>query len=102
MFFTKPDLVLLHPPSICDFRKMLTIPGPISDLVPSGPLRDVFIGFTFIGEYLERNGINVRVVNLCQPHVGKGQFRRGEIYRQARTARLRHRLPLAAPLPRGY
>jgi B12-binding domain/radical SAM domain protein len=75
MFFTKPDLVLLHPPSIYDFRRMLTIPGPISDLVPSGPFFEMYpIGFTFIGEYLERNGINVRVVNLANRMLEKAGF----------------------------
>ena len=75
MFFTKPDLVLLHPPSIYDFRRMLTIPGPIADLIPSGPFFEMFpIGFTSIGEYLERSGINVRVVNLASRMLEKPDF----------------------------
>ncbi len=75
MFFTKPDYVLLHPPSIYDFRRMLTIPGPIADLVPSGPFFEMFpVGFTYIGEYLERNGINVQVVNLATRMLEKPDF----------------------------
>lgn len=67
MFFTKPDLVLLHPPSVYDFRHMAIVPSPISDLVPSTPVFEMYpIGFTFLGEYLERNGINTRIVNLAQ------------------------------------
>jgi B12-binding domain/radical SAM domain protein len=60
------DLVLLHPPSVYDFRKMLVIPSPIADLVPSGPFFEMYpLGFSFIGEYLERHGMKVRVVNLA-------------------------------------
>jgi B12-binding domain/radical SAM domain protein len=67
MIFTKPDLVFLHPPNVYDFRRITTVPSPISDLVPSTPVFEMYpIGFTFLGEYLERNGINVRIVNLAQ------------------------------------
>jgi B12-binding domain/radical SAM domain protein len=60
------DLVLLHPPSVYDFRKDLIIPSPIADLVPSGPFFEMYpIGFSFIGEYLERYGLKVRVINLA-------------------------------------
>jgi B12-binding domain/radical SAM domain protein len=67
MLFAKPDLVLLHPPAVYDFRKRAAVPGPISDLVPSTPVFEMYpIGFSFLGEYLERNGVNVRIVNLAQ------------------------------------
>jgi len=67
MLFSRPDLVLLHPPSVYDFRRLTIVPGPISDLVPSTPVFELYpIGFTYLGEYLERRGINVRVVNLAQ------------------------------------
>jgi B12-binding domain/radical SAM domain protein len=67
MIFAKPDLVLLHPPSVYDFRRITTIPSPISDLVPSTPVFEMYpIGYAFLGEYLERNGINTRVINLAQ------------------------------------
>jgi B12-binding domain/radical SAM domain protein len=67
MFFTKPEIVLIHPPSLYDFRKITRVPSPISDLIPSTPIFEMYpIGFTFLGEYLERNGINARVVNLAQ------------------------------------
>lgn len=40
--------------------------GPVSDLVPSGPIFEMFpIGYTMLGGYLERRGYNVRVVNLA-------------------------------------
>ena len=64
--FSKPDLVLLHPPSVYDFREVLTVPSPIADLIPSGPSFEMYpVGFSFLGEYLERNGFNVRIVNLA-------------------------------------
>ncbi len=67
MVFAKPELVLLHPPSVYDFRKLTSVPSPISDLVPSTPAFELYpIGFTFLGEYLERNGINTRIINLAQ------------------------------------
>jgi B12-binding domain/radical SAM domain protein len=75
MLFTKPDLVLLHPPSIYDFRNMTIVPSPISDLVPSTPVFEMYpIGFTFMGEYLDRNGIDTRVVNLAQRMLADDKF----------------------------
>ena len=39
--------------------------GPISDLVPSTPIFEIYpLGLTTIGEYLERNGYTVRLFNL--------------------------------------
>ena len=67
MFFAKPEVVLMHPPSLYDFREITRVPSPISDLIPSTPVFEIYpIGFTFLGEYLERNGINTRVINLAQ------------------------------------
>jgi B12-binding domain/radical SAM domain protein len=60
------DLALLHPPSVYDFREKLIVPSPIADLVPSSPVFEMYpIGFSFLGEYLERHGMKVRVVNLA-------------------------------------
>jgi len=64
-FFNSPDLILLHAPSIYDFRKKPQMFGPISDLVPSTPIFEIYpLGLTTIGEYLERNGHTVRLFNL--------------------------------------
>jgi len=63
---SSPDLVLLHPPSIYDFRHKTILYGPISDLIPSSPIFEMYpIGFTTIAEYLERAGFRVRIVNLA-------------------------------------
>lgn len=60
------DLVLLHAPSVYDFREKSIMYGPVSDLVPSTPIFEMYpIGFTTIGEYLGRHGLSVRIVNLA-------------------------------------
>jgi hypothetical protein len=47
------DLVLLHPPTVYDFRKEMLFTGPISDVVPSSPVFEMYpIGLTSIGDYL--------------------------------------------------
>jgi len=62
----KTDLVLLHAPSVYDFRQKSILYGPVSDLVPSTPVFEMYpIGFTTIAEYLERHGFRVRIVNLA-------------------------------------
>lgn len=62
----QPDLILLHAPSVYDFRQKTILYGPVSDLVPSSPVFELYpIGFTSIAEYLERAGYRVRIVNLA-------------------------------------
>jgi len=64
--FKKPDLILLHAPAIYDFRKRPNLLGPISDVVPSTPIFEMYpIGFSSLAEHLERNGIGVRIINLA-------------------------------------
>ena len=60
------DLVLLHPPAQYDFRQRDTLFGPVSDAVPSTPVFEMYpVGLTSIGARLERDGYNVRLVNLA-------------------------------------
>jgi len=62
----KYDLVLLHAPSVYDFRKNPLLAGPISDVVPSSPVFEMYpIGLTSIADYLERYGLKVRIVNIA-------------------------------------
>lgn len=59
-------LVLLHPPSVYDFREEPILHGPISDVVPSTPIFEMYpIGFSTIAAHLERYGYPVRIINLA-------------------------------------
>ena len=71
----KPDLVLLHAPSVYDFRKLPILFGPISDLVPSTPIFEMYpVGFSSIAEHLGKNGIRVRIINLALRMLKKEDF----------------------------
>jgi len=60
------DLILLHPPSVYDFRQKTILYGPVSDLIPPSPVFEMYpIGLTSIAEYLGRVGYKVRIVNLA-------------------------------------
>src|SRR5450756_727514 len=60
------DLILLHPPSIYKFRELPIFYGPISVAIPSSSIFENYpIGFLTISEYLNRQGISVRIVNLA-------------------------------------
>jgi len=62
----KTDLILLHAPSVYDFRKKTILYGPVSDLIPPSYVFEMYpIGLTSIAEYLERHGYRVRIVNLA-------------------------------------
>ncbi|RLI05875.1 TIGR04190 family B12-binding domain/radical SAM domain protein [Candidatus Bathyarchaeota archaeon] len=60
------DLVLLHPPSIYDFREKTVVLGPISDVVPSSPIFESYpIGFLSILSFLNKHGYKVKILNLA-------------------------------------
>lgn len=62
----RPDVVLVHPPSVYDFRRRAIFYGPISDVIPSSPVFEMYpIGFATLAAYLERHGHRVRIVNLA-------------------------------------
>ena len=64
--FVRPDLVLLHAPSVYDFRKRSILYGPISDVIPSTPIFEMYpVGFSSISEYLLRFGFETRIINLA-------------------------------------
>ncbi len=63
---SQPDLILLHAPSVYDFRDKTILYGPVSEQIPSSPVFEMYpIGFASIAEYLERAGYHVRIVNLA-------------------------------------
>ena len=69
------DLVLLHAPSVYDFRDNSIMFGPVSDMVPSTPIFEMYpLGFTTLSEYLERHGLKVRIVNLAVLMLNKPGF----------------------------
>jgi hypothetical protein len=60
------DLVLLHAPSVWDFREEVILQGPLADVIPSTTQFEMYpIGMTSIAAYLEANNYNVRMVNLA-------------------------------------
>jgi B12-binding domain/radical SAM domain protein len=72
---TKPDLVLLHAPSNYDFRERAIMYGPISDVIPSTPLFEMYpIGFVSIAAYLEKNGVATRIVNIANRMLTEPRF----------------------------
>lgn len=69
------DLVLLHPPSVYDFRKMRSEYGPISDVIFSSPAFEMYpIGLTSIASHLEEHGHNVRIVNVAHRMVSEPDY----------------------------
>ena len=60
------DLLLLHAPSVYDFREKAILYGPLSDLIPSSPVFEMYpLGFLTIASYLQDHGVRVRIVNLA-------------------------------------
>jgi B12-binding domain/radical SAM domain protein len=60
------DLILLHPPCVYDFRKNSIFFGPISDVIPSTPVFEMYpLGFVSLSRYLERHGRDVRIINIA-------------------------------------
>ena len=71
----RADLVLLHAPSVYDFRKRTIMYGPMSDLVPSTPIFEMYpIGFLTMANYLKKKGIKVRIVNLAYRMLKDNEF----------------------------
>ena len=60
------DVVLIHPPSVFDFRERAIFYGPISDVIPSSPVFEMYpVGFLTMAAHLRRHGYRVRIVNLA-------------------------------------
>jgi B12-binding domain/radical SAM domain protein len=82
---TKTNLVLLHAPSVYDFRKESILYGPVSDVVPSTTVFEMYpIGFTALAEYLEQHGFRVRIVNLAVRMLNDAKF---DVEKQIRRLR---------------
>jgi clorobiocin biosynthesis protein CloN6 len=65
----RADLILLHPPSVYDFRDRSDVLFAYlsnSDSVAASPIYEVYpLGFKSIQTYLQRRGFSVRIINLA-------------------------------------
>ena len=69
------DLLLLHAPSVYDFRRRSILYGPVSDMVPSSTVFEMYpLGFLTIASYLHDRGIDVRIVNLAVRMMNDARF----------------------------
>ncbi len=69
------DLALVHAPSVDEFPKRAIMYGPISDLIPSSPVFEMYpVGFATMASFLEERGYRVRIVNLALRMMEDGQF----------------------------
>ena len=59
----EPDLLLLHAPSVYDFREHAILYGPVSDMVPSSTVFEMYpLGFLTIASYLHERGLDKDVL----------------------------------------
>ncbi|MFC1462423.1 TIGR04190 family B12-binding domain/radical SAM domain protein [Verrucomicrobiota bacterium] len=71
----KTDLILLHAPSVYDFRKRPTLHGPVSDVIPSTQIFEMYpIGFMTILSYLRKHGYSVRIINVALKMLNRPRF----------------------------
>jgi B12-binding domain/radical SAM domain protein len=64
--FTRRDVIFLHAPSVYDFRKDTKLFGPVSDVVPSSSVFEMYpVGITSIADRLERAGYHVQIINVA-------------------------------------
>ena len=69
------DLLLLHAPSVYDFRERAILYGPVSDMVPSSTVFEMYpLGFLTIASYLHDRGMKVRIVNLALRMMNSRRF----------------------------
>ena len=69
------DLLLLHAPSVYDFREKAILYGPVSDMVPSSTVFEMYpLGFLTIASFLHDRGMKVRIVNLALRMMNSRRF----------------------------
>lgn len=60
------DAVFIHAPSVYDFRKKPIFYGPVSDVIPSSPVFEMYpIGFMTLTAHLQHAGYRTRIINLA-------------------------------------
>lgn len=69
------DIVFLHAPTVYDFRKKPIFYGPVSDVVPSSPVFEMYpLGFMTMSSHLEEAGFRTRIVNLAVQMLQNDKF----------------------------
>ena len=69
------DLLLLHAPSVYDFREKAILYGPVSDMIPSSTVFEMYpLGFLTIASFLHDRGLKVRIVNLALRMMNSRRF----------------------------
>jgi len=68
------DVVLIHPPTIYDFRKQPLFPGPLGPSVEKIQFIKVPIGMVCIANYLDRHGLRVIIDNIADRMVAVREF----------------------------
>lgn len=72
---SRSDIIFLHAPSVYDFRKKPIFYGPVSDVIPSSPVFEMYpIGFMTISSHLEAAGFRTRIVNLAVQMLHSDKF----------------------------
>ena len=85
MFHT--DLILLHAPSVYDFRKKSILYGPVSDVIPSTQIFEMYpIGFMTILAHLQRHGYTVRIINVALRMLWSRRFDAEKLIRSLKPA----------------
>ncbi len=71
----KTDVAFVHPPSIYNFRTRNLRSGPISDVVPSTPVFEMYpIGLISMLNYLTERGYNARISNVAVLMLDSAKF----------------------------
>ena len=71
----KTEVALVHAPSIYDFRTRNIKLGPISDVIPSTPVFEMYpIGFVSMLNSLIKEGYNARICNVAAMMVSSDKF----------------------------
>src|SRR5512147_903435 len=79
----RTDLLLLHPPSVFKFRELPLFFGPVSDVVPSSSIFEIYpIGFLTMSEYLTRHNVSVRIDNIALKMLRDRSFDPGPFVKQ--------------------
>ncbi len=68
------DVVLIHPPTIYDFRTKPIFPGVLGHSVEHSQLIKVPLGMLSIADYLDRHGYNIVIDNLADRMVSSKTF----------------------------